>query len=158
MSFLGSDDWLKVLDSPMITVRAAAESDLPLLEKIYLDSLENAEWLPRMRPELRDFKSVTEGELIFVAVDDDLGVAGFVSIWRPDSFVHHLYVARTMQRRGVGTALLQSLDSWLPRPWTLKCNCKNTSALAFYESLGWTIAEQGESEDGLYLFLKLSNR
>ncbi|MFG0286719.1 MAG: GNAT family N-acetyltransferase [Rhodopirellula sp. JB044] len=140
----------------MITVRPAIDSDTPSIASIYIDALQNAAWISSLRPELLDFEKVTEGERVFVAEGSKLGNVGFVSVWQPDCFVHHLYVAAPMRRRGVGKLLLGSLVDWLPRPWTLKCSTMNTSALSFYQSLSWTIAGEGENEDGTYFLLRYS--
>ncbi|WP_044253321.1 GNAT family N-acetyltransferase [Rhodopirellula sp. SWK7] len=137
----------------MITIRPAVESDTPRIARVYQDCMNTAEWMAEVRPELMDYERVTAGEMVFVAVDPSGGIVGFLSIWRPECFVHHLYVSESMRRQGVGKALLASLDSWLPRPWTLKCSFENVSALKFYQSLGWMIMSEGENEDGRYYLM-----
>jgi len=57
---------------------------------------------------------------------------GFVSVYETESFIHHLYVAPNYQGQGVGTALLHSLEAWVPMPWHLKCVERNENTLVFY--------------------------
>ena len=92
------------------------------------------------------FKEATKGEIVLVA-ELDSGIAGFVAIFAPEAFVHHLYVAEGCRRRGAGAALLKAALKLLRRQGALKCRLDNTPALAFYQRLGWQEAERGYDPD-----------
>ena len=88
-----------------------------------------------------------------VAVNRAGRIIGMVSVYEADAFIHHLYVAASTHRQGVGTAMLDSLKPWLAYPWRLKCVCANTQALAFYAAHGWVVEEEGAGEEGPYFQL-----
>ena len=47
---------------------------------------------------LTDFARDTEDEEIWLAVEQDT-VIGFISIWKPENFIHHLFVSPKHLRR-----------------------------------------------------------
>lgn len=75
-------------------------------------------------------------------------------MWEPDAFIHHLYVRRESQRKGVALMLLKSLETQLPLPWKLKCLRANTGALAFYFSQGWKEVSSGDGDEGPFAVLE----
>jgi ribosomal protein S18 acetylase RimI-like enzyme len=87
------------------------------------------------------FRRDTEGEEIWVAASGR-ELAGLVSVWRPQPFVHHLLVERAWRRQGIGTALLRDALAGLPRPVDLKCRIDNPAAQRFYRRLGWLEVER----------------
>ena len=138
----------------MHTVIEAAASDRLAIERLYADAIGRAAWLPP-RARLRvKFTEVSHGEMVYVIKDGVGELAGFVSVYEPESFVHHLFVAPQYQRRGLASLLLSSLHTWLPMPWRLKCIRGNTDALSFYGANGWKEVGAGESEEGPYLVLE----
>ena len=109
---------------------------LSTLSEIYLESRKSTfTWLDASSFSLSDFKKDTEGERILVAVID-FQVVGFISIWEPDNFIHHLYVSTDHHGKGVGTQLLQAAKSSY-ESLSLKCKVENKGAIAFYESKGF---------------------
>lgn len=106
---------------------------------------------------LQDFERATEGERIFVAELDGV-LAGFCSVWEPDSFVHNLFVAKSCRRAGVGGALLEKAAQEFPLPLTLKCVAENRSALKYYLSHGWKIQQEGYSQDGTYYLMAFDGK
>ena len=120
-----------------------------LIDEVY----QNATWLATSANRSLDFTQVTKGERITVAENRDGRIVGVVSVYEVDAFIHHLYVAASTHRQGVGGVLLDSLKPWLAHPWRLKCLCANTSALAFYASRGWVVEEEGIGEEGPYFQL-----
>ncbi len=68
-------------------------SHLESLRKLYLDSRRDSfPWLKTESFRLEDFDRDSQGERIWLS--EVLGnVVGFISIWEPDNFVHHLYLA-----------------------------------------------------------------
>jgi len=85
----------------------------------------------------------TLGETILVAEEDGAAV-GFVALYLPDRFVHHLYVDPDAQGRGVGRILLEEAVRLAGGAASLKCQTRNLGAIAFYRALGWTPGERGE--------------
>ncbi len=138
----------------MHEIRTATSRDLAHAKKIYDSVIRVADWLPKGSRTKPDFSSATAGEDIFVSVNANRDVTGFISVWSEDSFIHHLYVASSFRRMGVGTALLASLDTWLPRPWTLKCVSANVHAMAFYKSLGWVSETTENGPEGEYHLMR----
>lgn len=101
------------------------------------------------------FLAETEGECVLVA-HCQAHIAGFVSIWMPDAFVHHLYVDPSYQRQGIGAALLANAARIADgMELSLKCQTENENALHFYQTLGFVEAgEQGDGEFGRWVRLK----
>jgi len=137
-------------------IRRATECDLMAISTIFENAIRSAKWLPDSARKNAEFATSSVGEEVHIWCGRDTGVQGFVSVWKPESFVHHLYVAPSYQGRGVGTALLASLADWLPRPWTLKCANANVYALSFYLGRGWNVVGDGDGEHGKYSVLKHS--
>jgi len=135
-------------------VRPAVAGDASRLEAIYRECRAEAGWLPAASRAGADFARDSRGETVLVAVGSDGSPEGFVSVWEPDAFVHHLYVRRDSRRQGIGGLLLRSLAGRLPMPWRLKCLRANREALAFYAREGWMEVSAGEAEDGPYAVLE----
>jgi GNAT superfamily N-acetyltransferase len=94
------------------------------------------------------------GETIFVAEDEQQAVAGFVSIYEPESFLHHLYVEPRLRNRGIGGALLRHAVAVAGGTATLKCQLGNQAALGFYRHLGWTEIVAGTNQYGAWVTLR----
>jgi GNAT superfamily N-acetyltransferase len=130
-------------------------SDLPALAQIYLDARrETFHWMPEESFKLFDFFKDTLGEEIYVIFDKVITV-GFISVWKPDSFIHHLYIDSNNQNKGYGKKLLSYALTTLPRPVGLKCVVQNERAVAFYQKQGWKIKESGTDEMGPYYFFEM---
>ncbi|WP_412026321.1 N-acetyltransferase family protein [Burkholderia cepacia] len=138
-----------------ITVRDAVAADMPALRELFLRSRqETFVWQPAGAFQLTDFEAQTEGERLRVAEDDGGQLAGFVSVWEPDHFIHHLYVHRPHHRCGIGRVLLRALPGWPATHYRLKCLRANAPALAFYAACGFVEIGTGSAEDGEYLLLE----
>ena len=140
----------------MHTVLQASANDRPAIERLYAEAIGRAAWLPPHARLRADFSAVSHGEMVYVIKADAGELAGFVAVYEPESFVHHLFVAPHYQRLGLASSLLSSLHTWLPMPWRLKCIRGNTDALAFYAVNGWNEVGAGESEEGPYFVLEYS--
>ncbi|HAS8570109.1 TPA: GNAT family N-acetyltransferase [Vibrio vulnificus] len=88
---------------------------------------------------LTDFVKDTDGEEIWVAVEQG-AVIGFISIWKPENFIHHLFVSPKSLKQGVGLKLLNHAKD-LSNNLSLKCLVQNTNATQFYLSQGFKILE-----------------
>ncbi len=141
--------------NPGINIRRAVAGDGVALAHIFMESrIEAFSWQnpARFRPE--DFEKETAGETVFVAENGSGKILGFISVWEPERFIHHLFIAPDQQRRGIGKRLLESLSSWLPLPYRLKCKVKNEAACSFYRKNGWVETGRGTDEHGEYLVLE----
>jgi ribosomal protein S18 acetylase RimI-like enzyme len=108
--------------------------------KLYLASrLTTFIWVDTAIFSLSDFEHDTEGEDIWVASNLN-DVLGFISIWAPDNFIHHLFVSPSCLRRGVGLKLLNFAKQRYSN-LSLKCLTQNSNAIEFYLSQGFTIAK-----------------
>ncbi|RLL71550.1 GNAT family N-acetyltransferase [Ochrobactrum soli] len=117
-----------------IIIRPGGPDDLPALRDIFLRSRQAAfRWEPSYSFDLGDFDSQTEGEFQLVACNQEV-LVGFISVWEPDQFIHHLHVDPRFLRRGIGRALLFALPGWKINRYRLKCVSANERALAFYHS------------------------
>lgn len=139
------------------TVRPSRPGDEDALADIYL-AMRRATflWVDPGSFHWEDFAVHTKGERIFVCSSTDGTIAGFLSLWEPEDFIHMLYVRHDNQRQGVGTALLQALPGWPERRYRLKCLVKNVRAKNFYMSLGFQAIGNGSSSEGEYEDLSLA--
>ncbi len=82
------------------------------------------------------FRDGTAGERLWVA-EVDGRVAGFVSLWTADPFVHYLFVSEQARGRGLGAALLARAVAAATGRVRLKCRLDNPAACRFYDRKGW---------------------
>ena len=135
-------------------VRLAVAADAPGLQQVFAASLGAARWLPPgVAPDI-DFARNSQGEAVWVCAEPGGPVLGLIAVYAAGAFIHHLYVAPAQQGRGIGRALLASLDAWLPRPWRLKCVVANSAALAFYARTGWVETGRDVGSQGEYAVLR----
>lgn len=121
----------------MTTIRIANENDIPQLEKIFLETRQQAfTWERPDKFKIEDYKKSTEREIVFVAEDND-EVIGFISIWAQDSFIHNLFICSDRQNEGIGQLLLKKAIEQFPPPLHLKVMTNNKKACQFYEKQGW---------------------
>jgi len=99
------------------------------------------------------FEAETKDETILVG-EISGSIAGFVSIYLPQSFVHHLYVEPALQGQGIGTTLLARAVALAGGSASLKCQTRNESALSFYRRLGWVEVTAGTGEFGPWVALR----
>lgn len=98
-------------------------------------------WTDLEQLSVSDFDHSTEGERIIVAEEQGT-IAGFLSVWEPDGFIHNLFVAREFRRAGVGWSLIQVALSEYGTPLTLNALPENKTALKFYAKNGWQIEQE----------------
>ena len=136
------------------TIRPATPADHATLAEIYLHSRRHTfTWQDPADFQLTDFALHSAGENIWLAQDTQQCIAGFISIWEPDHFIHMLYVHADFHGQGVGTVLLAGLAEWAQRPWQLKCLTRNTRAQQFYARHGFVVTGQGQTADGEFVLM-----
>jgi putative acetyltransferase len=86
-------------------------------------------WLARVR---HDF---TPPHTVVVAADNHT-VFGFAAVHVPHAYLYQLHTLPSLQRQGIGTALLQWAMQRLPSAWTLHVATSNAAAQRFYERRG----------------------
>lgn len=124
------------------------------LEHIYLTARQDTfHWMDTTHYKLSDFIEDTKGEKIWLAQDSS-GVLGFIAVWSQDQFIHHLYVDKRAQRKGVGKALIDTVSQFYQQAIRLKCLCNNQNAIQFYQSQGFKELSKGVDKEGDYLFLQ----
>lgn len=133
------------------TARDAAEIDEAAA--LYVRSGRAAfTWRPDDYFRVEDFRMFALDEEVWLAL---LGGApvGLLSIFRPENFVHCLYVDPDAQRLGVGRALVEHVRREVGAPLTLKLDVPNRKAILFYEATGWErmtgLDDQGVDDFGI---------
>ena len=141
-----------------ISISDAEPQDYAELEKLYLQVRQQTFfWLDKDALQQASFIADTKDELILKAqVQGE--IVGFISVWQPDNFIHHLYIKSDFQRKGVGSTLLQKAISILDAPVTLKCLQQNTSAVNFYLKNNWFQKSEGFSYEGMYILFEYKGR
>ena len=110
-------------------------------------------WRPKNWFRAADFLRFAKEETVFVA-ESNGQILGILSLYRPESFVHCLYVDAPAQGLGVGSALLDFAAKEARGPLSLKVDEPNKRAMAFYESRGFKRRESGEDHGIKWAFLK----
>ena len=139
---------------PRHQVRLATAQDEAAVQGIFERAIRSATWLAADADADTDFKRNSSCEVVTVCATADGQVAGFMAVYEPGSFVHHLYVDDRYKQQGVGTALISSLDAWPDKPWRLKCVLSNAAARAFYARIGWRETETNLGSQGPYVVLR----
>jgi ribosomal protein S18 acetylase RimI-like enzyme len=140
-------------DAPAVAIRRYAPADAPGCADIFDRAWRSGhDYAPRQIGQAT-FESETKDETMLVA-ERDGAVVGFVSVYLPESFVHHLYVDPIHQGRGIGETLLEQAVALAGGRASLKCQTRNRRALAFYRRLGWTEITAGTSEFGPWVAMR----
>ncbi len=117
------------------TARNAAEIDEAAA--LYVRSGTHAfVWRPRGHFRAEDFRVFAQDEEVWLALRGE-ALVGILSIYRPENFIHCLYVDPDAQRLGVGKALVEHVRRVAAAPLTLKLDVPNRRAIQFYEATGW---------------------
>ena len=127
-------------------IRAYAPADAEACTRIFDRAWHAGHPYAPRRIDRAEFAENTRDENVLVTELGGFGLAGFVSVYEPQRFVHNLYVEPQLQGRGVGRALLGRALVLTGGKASLKCQARNTGALAFYRDLGWTAGEEGGTE------------
>ena len=125
-------------------IRAAQRGEWLVCAEIYVRSGRAA--FPWVDPDLFQIGNIIgwagQGEELYLAFDQGRPIA-MMSFWRPNSFIHNLFVDPRAQGRGAGSAFLEYAYEIADGPVTLKCDPSNRPAMRFYERRGMTEIERG---------------
>ena len=127
------------------TIRRARPEELAACAEIYVRVLTDTfTWVPPDRHREEDFLKAAREEEIYVAVEtrDGARIVGMAALYRPQRFLHSLYV--TERGRGIGKALLDHVAAAAGGALSLKCQAANRGAQAFYVREGFRCTEAGE--------------
>ena len=78
-------------------------------------------------------------------------VAGLVSVFMSNRFVHSLFVAPAFHGQGLGSALLDRALYATGGHASLKCDERNRKGCIFYERRGWRASEWGWDPAGAWI-------
>lgn len=140
----------------MLSIIEFRNNHLSSLQEIFLEERKRTfTWQDISEFKLDDFIKQTQGEYILTALWNDVPV-GFISIWMPNNFIHHLYIDHNFQGKNIGTELLKASILKTNFPLTLKCLENNTKAVDFYIKKGFTAKEKGHSNNRTYILFELT--
>ena len=132
------------------------KADIEPLRRVYLETRSNAfAWVNATDLQDTDFDRDTEGEKIWVA--EELGqIVGFISVWEPENYIHHLFVLPKFANQGHGSSLLSICMKNIGRPAKLKCVSRNKNALEFYRRKGWETISTDIDSNGEYQLMQVN--
>lgn len=120
-----------------VSIRRAHADELQTCAELYELSGNSAfHWRPNNWFRAADFLSMTKDEELYVA-DSRGAILGLMSFYRPQNFIHCLYVDPEAQGFGIGAALIEAADHIAGGPLALKVDEANTRARNFYTSHGF---------------------
>lgn len=132
------------------------ESDRTALQELFLKvRKETFVWKDQNKFDLIDFDKETHGEYILTAFFENKPI-GFISVWMPNKFIHHLYIDQEFQKQGIAKSLLKAIINEIGFPLRLKCLQKNTKAIAFYKKIGFVEKEKGGAENDVFILFELN--
>lgn len=139
------------MGEPM-TIRKMEEQDQLQVAEIYLKTrLAAFTWASAEELKSANFQEDSQGEVVFVYVEEQ-AVLGFLSVYEPENFVHHLFIRTDQQGRGIGQELLNYRLANSQGSLSLKCLAANKQALAFYQHFGFKVTSNlcGSGNEGFY--------
>ena len=130
-------------------IRECSETDVDEVVAVYNKARAAVDCFTRGDMPRREFKCLIRNEEVLLAISQQR-VIGFVSIWVPEKFVHHLYVNPDQQKKGAANALIKSCIERHGLPLSLKSLKANTDACRYYENNNWVAEYTGEGSEGTY--------
>jgi ribosomal protein S18 acetylase RimI-like enzyme len=136
-----------------LEVRRARPDEIPACAELYVRVLRDTfTWQPPERHHREDFLHAAREEEIYVAVRDG-EILGLAAFYRPQHFLHSLYVAR--RGEGIGKALLDHVSAACGGTLSLKVQAPNVRAQAFYAREGFHCVERGQDIGSDVAWLRL---
>lgn len=139
-----------------LSIRRARSDEIAACAALY-ERVGNATftWRPKNWFKAADFLRFAKEETVYLA-ESNGQMLGILSLYRPERFVHCLYVDLPAQGLGVGTALLGYVAKDARGPLSLKVDEPNARALAFYKSLGFVERDSGDDHGTRWILLRQS--
>jgi GNAT superfamily N-acetyltransferase len=132
-----------------LRIRPARPEELGDCARLYVRVLRDTfTWLPAERHREADFLAAAREEEFFVALEGGR-IVGLAALFRPQAFLHSLYVAE--RGRGIGKALLDHVAAAAGGRLSLKCQAATLRAQGFYVREGFRCTEVGEDEGVAWL-------
>jgi GNAT superfamily N-acetyltransferase len=126
-----------VCKSLPLTIRAARDDELAEVAALYEAVATNAfTWRHKGFFKASDFLRWAKNEEVYVALVGG-HIAGLLSFYRPENFVHSLFVEEDAQGFGIGQGLIEYVRGLADGPLSLKVDVNNEPAIDFYVDHGW---------------------
>lgn len=136
-----------------VEIRAARPHELGACADLYVRVLrETFTWLPPERHHREDFLRAAREEEVYVAVEAG-AIVGLAAVYRPQNFLHSLYVDR--RGDGIGKQLLDFVLALSDGPLSLKVQAPNRRAQQFYAREGFVCTERGQDPGSDVAWLRL---
>ncbi len=120
-----------------VSIRRACADELQTCAELYEVSGNAAfTWRPKNWFRAADFLRMTKSEEVYVA-ESRGAILGLMSFYRPQNFIHCLYIDPATQGFGIGSALVEAADHIAGGPLALKVDEANTRAREFYHRHGF---------------------
>jgi GNAT superfamily N-acetyltransferase len=129
-----------------LAIRLARPDEIAACAALYERvARETFTWFPAETITGATFVDDAAREEVRIAVSDNV-ILGLASLYRPDRFLHSLYVDAPARGRGVGLALLNQVRDAAGGPLSLRVQKRNVRAIAFYEREGFQIVGEGGAD------------
>jgi N-acetylglutamate synthase-like GNAT family acetyltransferase len=139
--------------SETLEIRLARPEELPACADLYVRVLRQTfTWIPPERHHREDFLRAAREEEVYVALEAG-EIVGLAAFYRPQNFLHSLYVDR--RGEGVGKALLDHISAIADGPVSLKVQAPNRRAQHFYAREGFACVERGQDPGSDVAWLRL---
>ena len=133
-------------DAGQQIIRRAVPDEIEVCARLYVDIGEaEFHWRPAGFFQVAEFLGYAEAEELWVA-ETDGAIAGFLSYFAPEHFLHSLYIRRGARGQGVGAALIAHVRAHYGALHSLKVEVPNEGARRFYERLGYAEIGSGATE------------
>jgi N-acetylglutamate synthase-like GNAT family acetyltransferase len=151
----------------MASIRKSSAEDIPSIlaiinaaSQVYRRAIPADCWHEPYMPAEELAHEIADGVVFWVAEREPGSIAGVMGIQdRGDvTLVRHAYVAPTLQRSGVGTALLRHLETLTGKPVLIGTWAAATWAIEFYRKNGFSLVSNGEKESLLRRYWNIPAR
>jgi ribosomal protein S18 acetylase RimI-like enzyme len=129
-----------------ISIRPYATADLDETARLWFESwrstgLDVAQQATEAAMRARIPQELASGWAVYLAVDDNGRLAGFLALKPEIGRLDQIFVAPSCQRQGVGRALLDFAKRQMPKAMWLRTAVDNMGACRFYERSGFRRGE-----------------